>query len=206
MPMRISNPEARVMQYCNDFFKRLESVGCASFRKRHPKKTVQILCSRLYPHKLRAEMKRRIDYNEQLIFDVKGFIRFAKEQAVRCQTYEVNKHRVPPPSTPKIPPTDDKTPICLWEPHKKKGFHHLPKDCKRCPKAEKDILFDELRKNKTQPSATRQVTNKKHSEIENSVLKQLLERSYVLRFAQTSAPTITLWTRGHYNDSKTTTS
>jgi len=38
--------------------------------------------------------------------------------------------------------------VCPYPPHKEKGFRHYLKDCKDCPKEQKDKLFEELRSNK----------------------------------------------------------
>lgn len=39
---------------------------------------------------------------------------------------------------------DKKAPICLYEPHKAKGYSHFLKDCTACPDSEKDIIFKQL--------------------------------------------------------------
>lgn len=36
---------------------------------------------------------------------------------------------------------DDKTPLCLWEPHRCQGIRHYPKDCPTCPPEEKGVLY-----------------------------------------------------------------
>lgn len=46
------------MEYCNEFFDRMETIGYENFKDVTPKNTVQLLQSRLYP--IRSEMLYRI--------------------------------------------------------------------------------------------------------------------------------------------------
>ena len=75
IPMEISNVEARVIQFCNELFERLEAAGYMNFCKTNPKKTIHLLCGRLYQLRLMSEMKRQLDFNESLRSDVKTFIK-----------------------------------------------------------------------------------------------------------------------------------
>lgn len=45
-------------------------------------------------------------------------------------------------------PTPKKKPVCLYPPHKEKGFRHYLKDWMGCHNEEKDNLFEKLRVNK----------------------------------------------------------
>ena len=174
MPMHITNPKARVSQYCNEFLERLDAVGYGAFKTKNPKKTIELLASKVYPTKLKNEMKRRLEYNENLRTDLKSFVKLLKEQAVAVQTYD----KPAPATSSTISPThtegttdnnNDKMPICLWEPHQKRGIRHRLKDCKSCPKDEKDRLFEQLRKRKT-VKLTRQAHNHDKKADDNSVM------------------------------------
>ena len=166
MPMHIVNADARITQFCADLFERLESVGCGEFREDNPKKTINLLLSRLQPAALKREMRRRISYDESLEKNLKKFIKILSREAVNCQVYGVESKD--PPKKPtgtksgnskgkgteggkdskKSDSQSNKTPLCLWEEHSKKGIRHYLRNCRECPKEVKDRLFEEHRRMK----------------------------------------------------------
>lgn len=87
MPMHIANADARVTHFCADFFERLESVGCGSFRDQNPKKAVRLLCHRIQPANLKREMFKRISYDINLEKNLKTFIATLTREAINCQIY-----------------------------------------------------------------------------------------------------------------------
>lgn len=159
MPTMILDADARITTYCADFFERLESVVCGLFPENNPKKSVQLPCSRLEPPILKKEIWKRLEYDETLEKSVKVFIKVLTQEAINCQAYghnksaektkqpgrnrkERSKDENPGPSTSL---TSKKTkPICLYPPHKAKGFRHYLKDCRDCPDDQKDKLFEEI--------------------------------------------------------------
>ena len=171
MPMHIADPASRVTQYCREFFECLEAVGCDSFLTKNPKKTVKLLISQLYPKKLKTEMKRRLDYNENLKYDVRGFIRRLKEQAQGCHKYD-SASQPPYQPTPRTTHNQNRSynendqvseiPVCLWEPHNKRGIRHLLKDCKQCTAENKNQIFDEIRKQMRDPLAHQTLRSNRH--------------------------------------------
>ena len=60
MPMHVMQPEARVQKYFNDFYRRLDEVGCSSFLTENPKKSVKLLLARVEPQVLKTEMRSRV--------------------------------------------------------------------------------------------------------------------------------------------------
>lgn len=62
--MSIEDPTARMLEFTNDFFNRLDEVGYSSFRTSNPKKTIQLMQERLHPKLLKATMNRHLDYQE----------------------------------------------------------------------------------------------------------------------------------------------
>ena len=111
--------------------------------KKNPKKTVQLLCKRVTPNRLREVMERKLKFEKDLEEDVKGFIKALCTEAASCQTYVVKEkpnHCRPrhsakqnlqnseekPKSNKKEPP------ICLLPKHKAKGIRHWVKHCTEC--------------------------------------------------------------------------
>lgn len=82
VPMRITNAEARMRQFVAEFFRRLESVGCASIQKSNPKKTIKLIQERLYPKRLRDEMDLKLEYNTLLKSDLKAYMKVLRKEAV----------------------------------------------------------------------------------------------------------------------------
>jgi len=156
--MSIADPEARMLHYVNDFFKRLNSVGYGAFKKENPKKTVELLCKNLFPQQLRDAMKERVEYDVTLEKDVKKFVQRTCEEAKACQTYG-QRTRTPRPSprvtndseaststAPTRPAPTSKEPVCWWPPHAAKGIRHKLVNCTVCPEDEKKKIFEERRR------------------------------------------------------------
>lgn len=149
MPMNVADPEARVLQYANDMFERLQSIGYGEFREKNPKMTVRLMCDNLAPKQLREQMERRIDFDPSIRQDVKAFVRVLCTEAASCQTYTNTSRQST--ITQNNSNRDDKKgsssgsassaagskrlPICLWPDHKKKGLRHRIMDCQQCPEA-----------------------------------------------------------------------
>ena len=85
--MNVSNPEARMMEYANDFFCRLESIGYHNFKDVNPKKTISLLQKRLYPHKFKEAIQTLLDYHEYLNKDVVQYIEVICEEAKAYERY-----------------------------------------------------------------------------------------------------------------------
>lgn len=154
MPMKISDPDARITHYCSDFFERLKSVGCASFRKDNPQKTIKLLMSRLQPAALKREMQERLDFDVNLNGNVKRFIKTLVKEAISCQAYGSDQKKVPTSSSSSgnsrstfdgnnKPSSNKKLPLCLLPEHKEKGYRHYVKDCKACSPEMKQKLLAE---------------------------------------------------------------
>lgn len=180
-PTDIANPEARIIHYCADFFERLEGIGHSNFRDKNPKLTVKLLLKRLSPKPLKQEMIRRVQYDDSLEKNVKKFISALIREAINCHTYAVTEKNAVDSMTrekgqksgksskgtggnqdkARKEQKDKETPLCLWEEHKKKGIRHLLRNCKDCPKDEKDRLFNDLRtEKKTTGSAAKRAAAK----------------------------------------------
>ncbi|CAN8061403.1 unnamed protein product [Agarophyton chilense] len=154
MPTKVFDPEARITTYCADFLERLESVGCGTVPDQNTKKSVRLLCAHLQPEALRKEMRKRLEYDESLESSIRAFIKILTQEAINCQAYAVSKCSESGPQRKQqkdsqVPITKSKSsnqkPICPYPPHKEKGQRHFLKDCRDCPKEEKDKLFEELR-------------------------------------------------------------
>ena len=74
VPMSIADPEARMMEYCNDFFTQLESVGYENFKDDNPKKTIQLLQEKWFPKALKSVMQQALEYQETLRKDVVAYV------------------------------------------------------------------------------------------------------------------------------------
>lgn len=159
MSTKIMDPKARIKTYCADFFERLDSIGCSDFPEENPKKAVRLLASRLEPASLKKAMRERTEFDAALEESVKAFIKVLIQETVNCQTYGATKATEVPKDTPKPTgngtdpsptptPTRKQKPVCPYPPHKAKGLRHFLKDCRDCPKDQKDKLFEEFRASK----------------------------------------------------------
>ena len=74
IPMHISDPEARITQYCAEFFNRLNGVGYGKFRSENPEQTIKLLMQFVYPRNLKDEMQKCLDLNKPLRNNVRRFI------------------------------------------------------------------------------------------------------------------------------------
>lgn len=75
MPNHIANADARVTHFCSDFLERLEGVGFCNFRIINPNISISLLMSRVSPPALKREMRKRINYDEDLERNLKNFIK-----------------------------------------------------------------------------------------------------------------------------------
>ena len=98
-PMSIADPEARMMEYCNDFFTRLEFVRYENFKDDNSKKTVQLLQEKLFPKSLKSVMQQALEYQETLRKDVVAYVEML---CIESKAYEKYKHE-------DIPLTKDKS-------------------------------------------------------------------------------------------------
>lgn len=87
VPMNISDPEARMMEYANEFFSRMESIGYDNFKDVNPKKTVTLLQRHLYPPRFKEAIQTMIEYHEDLKKDVIKFIEVICEEAKAYEKY-----------------------------------------------------------------------------------------------------------------------
>ena len=88
VPMSIADPEARIMEYCNDFFTRLEWIGYEDFNTENPKKTVLLLQERLFPKTLKNVMQHALEYQEALQKDVVAYVQVLCAEARACEKYK----------------------------------------------------------------------------------------------------------------------
>ena len=86
--MNIADPEARVLEYCNEYFLRLEAVGFDDFKYENPNKTAKLLQSKLYRKQFKDVMKKILDYSEPLGKDVAGYIQKLCQEAVAYEKYK----------------------------------------------------------------------------------------------------------------------
>lgn len=85
MPTRIGDAKYRITHYCEDFFDRLESVGCRTFREVNSKVTIKLLLKHLKLAPLKSEMHNRVMYDERLEKNFKLFIVMLTCEEVNCQ-------------------------------------------------------------------------------------------------------------------------
>lgn len=52
----------------------LEGISYGSYRDNNPKETVELLCSHLYPPKLREVITRKVEFDQDMKNNVKIFI------------------------------------------------------------------------------------------------------------------------------------
>ena len=166
--------------------------------------------SRVQPQALKRELRRRVEFDKSLEENVKKFIRVLVQEAVNCEVYgHESVEKVPKKSNPMRQPssrvnkgdrkgtssdmqaTGRKTlPICIWPKHKEQGVRHYLRDCKDCPKYEKDKLFDDLWKRKT--GGIKRTSNKDSVEIDEStstIFSATSAGSSEPPFAPTTVPT-----------------
>lgn len=86
-PMNIADPEARIMEYLNDFFNRLEQVGYDNLKDVNPKKTISLLQQHLYPIRFKEVMIKSLEYHENLKSDVNCYVEILIEEAKAFEKY-----------------------------------------------------------------------------------------------------------------------
>lgn len=95
--MNIADAEGRVMGYCNDFFNRLESVGCDNLQTVNSTKKVALLQQHLYPPIVQKPMQKLLDYQEAEKSDIVQYVENLCDKAksfrrCACQT-QLRRHR-----------------------------------------------------------------------------------------------------------------
>lgn len=148
---------ARLIEYMNELFKQLNAHGFGEYKKKNPKKTIELLCKNLYPTELRDKMKRNLDYDDALKENVRAFVNKLCNETRACQSYinsgkstkstskETSKDKGTS-YTSKSTNSLSKAPLCWWKPHADKGIRHKLVDCNECPEEEKKRIFEEKRK------------------------------------------------------------
>lgn len=84
MKMSIEDPTARMLEFTNDFFNRLDEVGYGSFKTANPKKTIQLMQERLHPKLLKSTMSRHLEYQEGVKKDLRAYVKLLCKEAKTC--------------------------------------------------------------------------------------------------------------------------
>lgn len=82
MPMRMADPEARILEFVTDFFSRLEGVGYGDFKDENQEKTIKLLQERLYPPQLKRAMANHLEYQTALKKKLKDYIKLLCREAI----------------------------------------------------------------------------------------------------------------------------
>ena len=82
-----------MMEYCNDFFTRLESMGYENFKDYNPKNTVQLLQEKLFRKTLKSVMQQAFEYQETLRKDVVAYVEML---CIESKAYETYMHEDTP--------------------------------------------------------------------------------------------------------------
>ena len=89
--MSIADPQARMMEFINDFFERLESIGYGDFKFKNPENTVKLLQSNLHPPNLKTAMNQHFEYQEGLRKNIRKYLNILlKESIVQNKTIEAS--------------------------------------------------------------------------------------------------------------------
>lgn len=151
MLMGITDPEARITQYCSKFFNRLASVGYAEFRKKNPERIGAPLMKSVHPVTLKIEIKRSIDMKKPL----KGHSKIQRQVQSKGNQLSDVQHSKPKEHqeiyTMRWRSSLRKKvelPLGLLMPHRENGMRHLLSDYCDCPN-EKRRRSMENRKRKT---------------------------------------------------------
>lgn len=156
MPMDIEDSTARMLEFINDAFKRLEGVGYSDFKDTNPKKTIKLMHEKVYPFALKAMMQQHLEYQDGPKTNLKVYIKLLCKEA---KVVERSKPKTSP-AAEKAPskaarsadkgdnrkPASGKSaggssrvpggtqsgkfvPLCLNEKHQLKGIRHYMPDC-----------------------------------------------------------------------------
>ncbi len=132
--------------------------------------TVKHLTNVLHPPELKAQIEKDLEYRPSLKMDVKSFIKHVAMQAEHIEKSKgFSKSLTNKPESTRTDllsksedttkkRNDRKKPICLFPPHKEKGFRHFLDDCKDCPPDQKSKLIENYKanRNKNKRDGTRE--------------------------------------------------
>lgn len=151
MKMTIRSAEARILDFLNNCFSRLEGVGYGDFKKNNPRKTIKLIQEKLYPVTLREALKERVELRDSLGKDLHKFIAALIEEAEidskrkRSSGYHGNSVKKETKTGESSSSTQSKfIPICLYPPCQRKGVRHHIRDCRECSKEEGEKLLKEF--------------------------------------------------------------
>lgn len=82
--MDINDADARVTQFCSEFFNRLNAVGYEKLRTENPEQTVKLMMLYAYSGNLKEEMQKFIDLNKPICKDVKTLFARRSIEAASC--------------------------------------------------------------------------------------------------------------------------
>lgn len=163
--MKNTNATARMQDLFTNYHTILSRNGLKWIIKENQKIAVQHVLSAVRPVSLRDRLSSYLSFSHHnLRKDLTGFLKHSVRLAEAFQLVDCG----PPEKTEKSDKksrasnsrsgnrdgnngsrdsTDTKKdkgdlPLCLWEPHRAKGFRHLLKDCRDCPQEEKKALFE----------------------------------------------------------------
>lgn len=71
-----------MMEFIDEFFERLDSVGYIEFEDKNHEKTVKLIQSHLYPPNLRAAIAQHIEYHQGLKKNFKSYMKLLLKEAV----------------------------------------------------------------------------------------------------------------------------
>lgn len=91
----IADSDARIIHFSTDLLERFEGFGYGSFRETNPKKTISLMPSSVVPAALKREMRRRINFDEDLEKNLKKLIKVLSIEAVNCQAYATDVEEPP---------------------------------------------------------------------------------------------------------------
>ena len=94
MPLGISDPEARITQYCSSFFNKRDAIGYGSFKTANSKQTVDLLMQSVPPQALKIEKRKCMNMNDAIRNDLRQFMQKLTVGVCNCQaTHRSNTDR-----------------------------------------------------------------------------------------------------------------
>ena len=201
MDLDISDARGRVMSLVDTYLQALQDHGFDNYVETHIESAIRHIHSRLRPVALKARLE--LDCRLQPELRKRSFHDYVTrvvERAVACDAYsdpnlsviiedlkkdkgkeKASKSQIgKKDQNPKKRKFDrkDETPICLYEPCKKKGYRHYLKDCRACPEHEKQKLLQDYRDKKKSPfpgKKIRKVEVQGEDEVNTVNLRELVE-------------------------------
>lgn len=73
--MKVEDPCARMLEFINDIFVRLEGVGYSDFKDTNPEKTIQLIQEKVSPLFLKSSMAQHLEYQQGLKQDLKAYVK-----------------------------------------------------------------------------------------------------------------------------------